>query len=55
VGQKTAPQSFKFVGGGFGHGVGMCQVGAIGMANRKRPFREILSHYYRHSTLRKIY
>lgn len=35
-----------FTGRGWGHGVGMCQVGAFGMAQRGRSYREILQHYY---------
>ncbi len=34
-------------GGGFGHGVGMSQTGAVGQAEKGRSFREILFHYYR--------
>lgn len=34
-------------GGGFGHGVGMSQTGAVGMAEKKATFIEILTHYYR--------
>jgi stage II sporulation protein D len=34
-------------GGGWGHGVGMSQTGAVGMAERGRTFGEILRHYYR--------
>ena len=33
-------------GRGFGHGVGMCQVGSYGMAQRGHTYREILTHYY---------
>ena len=36
----------SIVGGGNGHGVGMCQNGAIGMARRGYSYRMILSHYY---------
>ena len=36
----------SFVGGGNGHGVGMCQNGAIGMARRGYSYSMILSHYY---------
>lgn len=39
-------QTFVFSGKGWGHGVGMCQVGAFGMAVRGRTFLEILTHYY---------
>jgi stage II sporulation protein D len=46
---------FVLNGGGWGHGVGMCQTGAIGMAERGSGYREILGHYYRGSRLRKLY
>ena len=39
-------RSAVFSGKGWGHGVGLCQVGAYGMALRGRSYREILSHYY---------
>ena len=35
-----------FTGRGWGHGVGMCQVGAYGMALRGHGYQEILQHYY---------
>jgi stage II sporulation protein D len=35
-----------FRGRGWGHGVGMCQAGAYGMASRHLGYREILEHYY---------
>jgi stage II sporulation protein D len=38
--------TFIFSGKGWGHGVGMCQNGAYGMAVRGKTYREILSHYY---------
>ncbi|HSH46254.1 MAG TPA: SpoIID/LytB domain-containing protein [Longimicrobiales bacterium] len=38
---------WKAYGGGWGHGVGMSQTGAVGMAERGRTFEEILKHYYR--------
>ena len=38
---------FILRGMGWGHGVGMCQMGAIGMAMRGYGYREILGHYYR--------
>lgn len=37
---------FSLVGGGHGHGVGMCQHGAMGMARSGRSHSQILSHYY---------
>ena len=33
-------------GGGWGHGVGMSQTGAVGMAAKGRTYQEILQHYY---------
>ena len=37
---------FVFTGKGWGHGVGLCQVGAFGMAHAGSNFVEILRHYY---------
>ncbi|HXU12399.1 MAG TPA: SpoIID/LytB domain-containing protein, partial [Candidatus Binatia bacterium] len=39
-------ESFIFSGKGWGHGLGLCQVGAYGMALRGKSFEEILHHYY---------
>ncbi len=39
-------ESYIFSGKGWGHGVGLCQVGAYGMALRGKTFEEILRHYY---------
>jgi len=44
-----------FHGAGFGHGVGMCQTGAIGMAETGKSYREILRHYYPGTVLRKLW
>ena len=41
--------AFDFVGGGWGHGVGMCQEGAAGMALRGLDHRAIIAHYYAHT------
>jgi SpoIID/LytB domain protein len=38
-------------GAGWGHGVGLCQIGAAVMANRGRTYTEILRHYYRGATV----
>jgi len=40
-------ETVVFAGKGWGHGVGLCQVGAYGMALRGASYREILAHYYR--------
>jgi stage II sporulation protein D len=42
-------------GGGNGHGVGMCQNGAIGMARKGYTYRMILEHYYPGTILAKRY
>jgi SpoIID/LytB domain protein len=44
-----------FRGGGFGHGVGLCQTGAIGMAEAGKSYRDILRHYYQGSAIRKLW
>jgi stage II sporulation protein D len=46
---------YLFTGGGWGHGVGMCQTGAIGMAERGKSYQELLQHYYLGSRPRKLY
>jgi SpoIID/LytB domain protein len=46
---------FTLHGAGWGHGVGMCQSGAITMANNGMSFGEILKHYYRKANALKIY
>jgi stage II sporulation protein D len=47
--------SWIFEGAGFGHGVGMCQTGAIGMAESGHDYKRILEHYYPGSRIRKLY
>ena len=44
-----------FTGGGWGHGVGMCQVGAIGRAEAGQSFRQILKHYYNGAVVEGLY
>ena len=44
-----------FDGAGFGHGVGMCQTGAIGMAEGGVDYRKILLHYYAGSHVHSLY
>jgi len=43
-----------FTGRGWGHGVGMCQVGAYGMAAAGRSYQEILAHYYAGTEIRSL-
>ncbi|MEK6646696.1 MAG: SpoIID/LytB domain-containing protein [Candidatus Firestonebacteria bacterium] len=46
--------SFIFKGRGWGHGVGMCQDGAVGMSKEGYDYKEILLHYYTGTKLAKI-
>jgi stage II sporulation protein D len=48
------PNQFVFNGGGYGHGVGMSQYGARGLAVQGSDYRQILSHYYQGTTLARI-
>ena len=41
---------FNFDGAGWGHGVGLCQIGALGMALAGHSYREILAHYFPRAT-----
>ena len=49
------PDTLIFLGAGWGHGVGLCQSGAIGRALSGQSFREILFHYYPNTKIKKIY
>ena len=42
-------------GAGWGHGVGLCQMGALGMALKGYSYQDILKHYYNKTTLKKAY
>ena len=45
----------SFYGRGWGHGVGMCQVGAYGMALDGAGYEDILKKYYKGIDLKKLY
>lgn len=49
------PATFVLHGAGWGHGVGMCQIGAAAMGARGIPFDQILDHYYQDAELTKKY
>ncbi len=49
------PEGFIFKGAGWGHGAGLCQIGALGMALNGYKTDEIVYHYYPGSKLKKIY
>jgi len=48
-------KAWRFIGKGWGHGVGLCQVGASGMAISGADYREILRHYYSGIEIKKAY
>jgi SpoIID/LytB domain protein len=52
---KGIPAKFTLFGAGWGHGVGLCQIGAAVMAAKGCKAEEIVKHYFRKSELRKLY
>lgn len=53
--QKGVPGSFSFEGKGWGHGAGMCQIGALGMALNGTSTESILTHYFPKAKLTQVY
>ena len=49
------PQWFLLSGAGWGHGVGLCQIGAAVMGEKGYTYEEILLHYYKGADIRKFY
>lgn len=54
-GKSGVPEKFIFTGAGWGHGVGLCQIGAAVMATRGYNYKEILNHYYPGTIIEKRY
>jgi len=54
-GGTNTPDKFILNGAGWGHGVGLCQIGAAVMAEKGHLFDEILLHYFSGAKIRKIY
>jgi stage II sporulation protein D len=54
-GASGYPERFRIKGAGWGHGVGLCQIGAAVMADQGRTHEEILSHYFLGASLRPVY
>lgn len=52
---ENIPQKFILVGAGWGHGVGLCQIGAAVMGEQGFRFDEILLHYFRGAVIKKTY
>jgi SpoIID/LytB domain protein len=55
VGTGDVPKRFIYKGAGWGHGSGLCQIGALGMSLKGYTTEQILAHYYPGSEYKKIY
>ena len=53
--REGVPARFRLVGAGWGHGVGLCQIGAAMMAHQGIAYDRILLHYYQHAEIKKVY
>lgn len=53
--EEGVPAWFTLTGAGWGHGVGLCQIGAAVMGERGYDYRRILQHYYPHTDIVKRY
>jgi SpoIID/LytB domain protein len=49
------PQRFELIGAGWGHGVGLCQIGAAVMGEKGYEYNDILLHYYKGAQIEKLY
>jgi len=54
-GGKAAPERFILDGAGWGHGVGLCQIGAAAMASRGMSASRIMGHYFPGAALTRLY
>ncbi|HNR66532.1 MAG TPA: SpoIID/LytB domain-containing protein [bacterium] len=54
-GNAQAPTAFLLKGAGWGHGVGMCQIGAAVMAEQGYTLKQILAHYYPGARIQALY
>ena len=52
---QSAGEKLTLSGAGWGHGVGLCQIGALGMALIGKSSEEILKHYFSVITIKKFY
>lgn len=51
----SVPSEFTITGAGWGHGVGLCQIGAAMMGEKGNSYDKILLHYYRNAEIKKVY
>ena len=49
------PHRFTLTGAGWGHGVGLCQIGAAVMGEKGYTYKQILQHYFKGAELKKVY
>jgi stage II sporulation protein D len=52
---RGIPTRFVLTGAGWGHGVGLCQIGAAVMGERGYSHEQILKHYFRKAELQALY
>lgn len=55
IDEQGVPQRFELVGAGWGHGVGLCQIGAAVMGEEGYLYDAILLHYYQGAEIKKLY
>ena len=56
VGEKNGlPEKFVLHGAGWGHGVGLCQIGAAVMGEKGYDYKQILLHYFIDADITKLY
>ncbi len=55
IDEKGVPQRFDIIGAGWGHGVGLCQIGAAVMGEEGFDYDSILLHYYQGAEIKKVY
>ncbi len=53
--EQGVPQRFELIGAGWGHGVGLCQIGAAVMGEQGYHYDVILLHYYQGAEIKKLY
>lgn len=53
--EQGVPQRFELIGAGWGHGVGLCQIGAAVMGEQGYHYDAILLHYYQSAEIKKLY
>ena len=53
--EQGVPQRFEIIGAGWGHGVGLCQIGAAVMGEQGYDYNDILLHYYQGAEIKQLY